>query len=864
LPVSIHSFDSRFENGDLVVDWGTVSETRNAGFALWGDRGDGPELLTSSLIAGGDGDPLEPRQYSHRIAGVAPGEYERLFVTAVDVNGKERLYGDFEPGFAYGKPVAPAPIRWDRLRAEARSRMAELNQRSSTGGSATPATAVDVTAAHTGMIEVSHEQLTSAGLDLSDVPASRIAVTLKGEPVSRHVTGAIEGTDGQPLFGPGASVRFWADAPEIPDALYVDHYSFRIADDPANALPAASLVGEFTGFVDSFEPPPPPGSSVVGSYTARQTRDDDLAYNFASPLADPWYTARLRAGRNDTHIATFDLDSAAIPDQPATLRVRVGGLTDFPEAPDHRVVVELNGQTLGEKIFEGQTVVDLDLDVPAGLLQPGANSVRVVAPGGTQAPADIQLLDRIDLLHTRRLEAVDGRVLIERRLPAPGKRLVASGFGSGPAVAYARHDGQLIALETEREAAGKVAVLSLEQPADYWLSSVTAIHSPSNVRGVPDADLLAGNPDSDFIVIAHPAFMPFSMDESHPLNDFIAARQAEGWNTGLFDISAIQQQYGWGMPLPEAVNRFLAAADESLAFEHVLLVGGDSYDYTDNLGFGSISFIPTHYRAAKYIPHAPADPLLADLDGDGRPDKALGRWPVRSLDDLDSIVTKTLDWAGDPGELANAVWVTDSQDPNQASFVDQAAELSDALVGSGWPGAAIAGVHFDDIVPPAGVSTADAARAEYFTQLEQGRSLSGFVGHGSPAMWTFQGLLTPDDIGDLYNEGFPTLIGTMTCYTTYFVSPTSDTVAHRWMNGYREDALGDPIPGVANGSVAVHGAGVLSSYDNNGWFARTVLQHQLNGETLGRAIELTRAAVPAGGDALFNWILLGDPTLRLD
>ncbi|HKL54271.1 MAG TPA: C25 family cysteine peptidase, partial [Wenzhouxiangellaceae bacterium] len=665
-------------------------------------------------------------------------------------------------------------------------------------------------------------------------------------------------------FGPGASVRFWADAPEIPDALYVDHYSFRIADDPANALPADSLVGEFTGFVDSFEPPPPPGSSVVGSYTARQTRDDDLSYHFASPLADPWYTARLRAGRNDTHIATFDLDFASVTDQPATLRVRIAGLTDFPEAPDHRVMVELNGRSLGEKVFEGQSVVDLDLAVPAGLLQAGANSVRVVAPGGTQAPADIQLLDRIELLHTRRLEAVDGRLMAEQRLPAPNQALVASGFGPGPAVAYARAQGQLLVLETQRDAAGMISVPSLERQADYWISSAAAIHLAEDVRGVPDADLLGGGPGSDFIVIAHPAFMPLSSDEQHPLNDYIEARHSEGWQIGLFDISAIQRQYGWGMPLPGAVNRFLAVADEVLTFEHVLLVGGDSYDYTDKLGLNSISFIPTHYRAAKYIPHAPADPLLADLDGDGRPDKALGRWPVRSLDDLESIVTKTLDWDADPGALSNAVWVTDSQDPNQASFVEQAAGLSDALVGSGWPGAAIAGVHFDEVVPPAGVSTADAAREAFFALLEQGRSLSGFVGHGSPAMWTFQGLLTPDDIGELSNEGFPTLIGTMTCYTTYFVSPSSDTVAHRWMNGYREDALGNAIPGVPNGAVAVHGAGVLSNYGTNGWFARTVLQHQLNGETLGRAIELTRAAVPAGGDALFNWILLGDPTLRLD
>ena len=195
------------------------------------------------------------------------------------------------------------------------------------------------------------------------------------------------------------------------------------------------------------------------------------------------------------------------------------------------------------------------------------------------------------------------------------------------------------------------------------------------------------------------------------------------------------------------------------------------------------------------------------------PDKALGRWPVRTLADLESTVLKTLDWSGDPAALGNAAWVTDSQDPNQPSFIAQAESLSESLTAAGWLGLEISEVYFDNVVPPEGMSTADEARDQYFNRLEQGRSLSGFVGHGSPTAWTFQGLLFPSDIDELLNEGNPTLIGTMTCYTTYFVSPYNDTVAHRWMNGYREDAQGNPIPKVPNGAVAVHGAATLSNYD---------------------------------------------------
>ena len=133
-------------------------------------------------------------------------------------------------------------------------------------------------------------------------------------------------------------------------------------------------------------------------------------------------------------------------------------------------------------------------------------------------------------------------------------------------------------------------------------------------------------------------------------------------------------------------------------------------------------------------------------------------------------------------------------------------------------------------------------------------------------MWTFQGLLSPDDLTDLDNVGKPTMITTMTCYTSYFVSPNSDTVAHRWMNGYREDAFGQQVPGVANGAVAIHGAATLSSYDQNERVSRDVLNQQLSGATLGEAIQVARerARMLNMHDQVVNWTLLGDPTLRLE
>ena len=853
LPVSIASFESRDAAGGVEMRWTTVSETRNAGFRIWADRGDGIRLLTPEAIPSQAGDAATPRSYVHRIEGVRLADLTDIAISAEDYHGKEELYGLFEPGRVYGSQGAPEPIRWNEIARAARSRIDARAARAPAGF----ATAADVRPETAGLVEVSHEELVAAGLDLAGVPIDRIAVSLKGEPVVRDVVVA---GGGDPVFGPGAAIRFWSDAPSMPDALYLDAYSYRIQDAPGLARPAESRIAAWTGFGDSFESAPstrPAG----GSYFAWKRANEDNAYHLANPLADPWYAARLRADRDNAHETTFELDGASLADQPGRLKVRLGGLTDYPVAPDHHALIEVNGVALGEAFFDGNAIQEFDLDIPVGVLGSGVNSVTVRAPGGTEAPFDIFLLDTVELGHARRMQAVEARLHVESH-PA-GQALEAGGFAPGPVAAYARAGDDLYALGTDVLGAGEVSVAALERVADYWLAGSAGMVSAASIEAVQVDDPLAGV-QADFLVIAHPAFLPLSDGEAHPLNDYVAARKAEGWDVELFDIQAIQQIYGWGMPLPQAVKRFLAEADRRMSYEHVLLVGGDSYDYTDNLGLGSISFIPTVYAPTRFIPHTPADALLADLDGDGLADKAIGRWPVRSLDDLSSTVTKTLDWRG-MRDRNDAVWVTDSEDSRQGSFKAQAERMMQPLLAAQWPEHALDRVYFDEVVPQPGLSLAESARDELFDRLREGKALTGFVGHGAPSMWTFQGLLTPDDLTDLDNVGKPTMITTMTCYTSYFVSPNSDTVAHRWMNGYREDAFGQQIPGVANGAVAIHGAATLSSYDQNERVSRDVLNQQLQGATLGQAIQVarSRARMLNMHDQVVNWTLLGDPTLKL-
>jgi hypothetical protein len=587
--------------------------------------------------------------------------------------------------------------------------------------------------------------------------------------------------------------------------------------------------------------------------------EEDNAYAMDSVLADPWYMKRLRANHSSSRFTTtISLPADRFPNQSAWLEARVAGMTDFPQAPDHHVELYFNGERVETVQFDGRSERMIRVELPAEMISTGQHEIEVRLPGGTDAPADLVYLDSVSLTYAATLRASGDRLLIDAI--DPNRSFSVSGIDADNALAFAWDGERLVELPVEWASLGHAGITpEADSTARIWISNSDAAHRPVAVGGVSDEALLAGAPD--LVVIAHPAFMPVDAFEAHPLNDYIAHRESQGWSVALVDLSAIQARYTNGMPLPQAVSRFLEAASSQYSFEHVLLVGGDSYDYHDRLGMGSLSFIPTVYGNTRYVPHAPSDALMSDLDGDGLGDKAIGRWPIRSMGDLRSIVQKTLDWDANMADQRTALWVADSEDPNVPSFAGQVERMLSPLRNAGWSDSGFDSImigtdHFD---------SADAARSQFFKLLQEGKALTGYTGHGSAGVWSFQGFLFPSDLSDLYNDGFPTLIGTMACYTSYFSSPSNDTVAHRWMNGFRLDRFGQPVPGAPNGAVAVHGAATLSNYAQNEVFASEVVSRQLEGLTLGQSVLAARIEAQQRGitDLVVNWTLLGDPTIAL-
>ncbi|MBL4660193.1 MAG: hypothetical protein JKY19_07540 [Alcanivoracaceae bacterium] len=865
LPVSIHSFDSGFSKEGLNIYWETASETRNVGFNIWASVNGQSTQLNKKLIPSESTDVLKPHLYEFLVPDIKSGQVSNVSISTVDVNGKEKIYDSFEVNDTYGKRTSPILIDWQNINDDVESIMmkkgylknaegwSQPGKRVSTHNKSLNDFYVDVLVNQQSMQRVTYEALLAAGLDLNGVATDDIAVTLKGQAVGRsinHIDSTAhpdvlfadsfggETTVSTTVFGPGFTIDFWAQKPTLPDSLYISDFVYRVELNSALALNINQKNNHQGTTISAYQ------------YTDRISEDN--YYDFGSPSNDPW-SAKLLKDHDPLYTVSMNVSDQWLSAQPSYMVAYLTGLTDLEINPDHQIKLSLNNQQVNLTSFDGRSEVNISVDIPDGLLTAGSNQLEALLTGDTGAAFDRILVKNIGLVYHLPLVA-DAEQLIMLNQHSVDF-LKVGGFDSEVVMAYGLNSqGELFALDVKTASNQEFSISGLsEDNASYWVSSLNNFIIPQLSPARLKDNLVSTA--ADFLIISHPAFMPQSDVEIHPLNSFVQARQSQGWTIRVVNILDIQAQYG-GMALPGALNEFIKAADAAFEFGHVLLVGGDSYDYHNNLGLGSLSFIPTEYIETKIIRHSPNDQLLMDVDGDGIADKALGRWPVRTMDDLNAIVQKTFDWENNLANDQSIAWVIDRQDPSAMPFDMQADRIMEKL--TGWHSDII---NYDSMVEVNGMSKADLTREALFNSMNIGKTLTAFNGHGSPTTWSTARILSASDISELDNSGNPTVIFALACYTNYFVSPYTDSLSNRLLNA-STDATGQVIPGIYNGAAGIHGAITLSDYAQNEIIAKIIVERQLLGDSLGEAILFARNNIEL--EVRKTWTLLGDPTLKLE
>ena len=208
--------------------------------------------------------------------------------------------------------------------------------------------------------------------------------------------------------------------------------------------------------------------------------------------------------------------------------------------------------------------------------------------------------------------------------------------------------------------------------------------------------------------------------------------------------------FGGGQAGPVGLTQYLNTLKiQSSALSHVLLVGGSSYDHTDKLGTGAMTFIPGHYGESAYSRYTVTDtPYVSDANGDLF--ASIGRWPVRTQADLSTIIANSMVWSNTDHAQGDALAIAEHTVAGEN--LDFGAAL-DGVLGALPTDWTASKVYVDAIRENNPSLTLVQALAQAKTQLiaglESGVDVVLYNGHGTTSQLSNKGLFKAGDVAGL-------------------------------------------------------------------------------------------------------------------
>ncbi|HLO65432.1 MAG TPA: C25 family cysteine peptidase [Holophaga sp.] len=674
-----------------------------------------------------------------------------------------------------------------------------------------------------GLVRLPYASLASAGLATGDLKVASLRLTNQGATLPLATTNADGAT-----FKAGDALEFYAPGM---DSAYTGINVFWLDQGAGRSMPTRAAA-------------PGAGTPATVLTNTLHVEENHTLWGLTPglPDADPWFWAKLTAPATRSLPFTLPgLDAGA-----ATLKVRIQGKSSTGPSPDHHVAVALNGVALGDLRWTGTAATVQPLDIPPGVLAAGANTLVLTLPGDTGAVVDQVLLDWFEVTYPRPLAASSGAL-----------GFAVPGGAAGPVKVAGLPAGDLRLLDITDPAApvalrgfttaqeGTARSLLFQDGASaaarsYLAVAASAAQAPAKVEGRGLGALRAGTNGADWILVAPRAFLA----AAEPLR---ALRQSQGLRARTVAVEDVYDEFGYGLPTPEALKAFLAYARASWtapAPTYVVLLGDATYDPRDRMGTGKASQVPCHLSVTEQLGLTPDDNWYAALDGTSEfPVLRIGRLPSASATQAAQVVAKLVAYENAAAPPARALLVADNVEPDFQAMAEAAAGLLPAA-------ASPVKVYLSQY--------ADFAKAsqDIVSAFNQGACLTLYAGHGDVADWAGEMVLNNAKVPLLTNGGVLPFSVMFNCLNGFFAMPGSYSLA--------ETLVASP----AGGAVAAYASSGLGFVWEQDLLVRRLmpLLFRADRPTLGEACTQARVLAVQDGaslDLIRTFTLIGDPAMRL-
>ncbi|MDA8019639.1 MAG: C25 family cysteine peptidase [Thermoanaerobaculia bacterium] len=821
------SFDVRRVGNRVVLRWETASEIGTAGFDVfrrhqgereWHQVGRGTVTALLHYPQGGRYHLVDPNP------GGGWVEYqivERL------VDGSGRLLGP-----TYSADLGSLPTVDDKLLSDTSfaasphlapsgRRAGVETDRSSEKAAKASADAARIVTRGDGLIRVTAADLATAmSRPVSELQA---AIAAGGLELRRQ---------GQPVgwMADGSDLLFLARSSE---SIYSSSDVVQVRFGPQTEISAVPAIGSLI-FADGFETGDVSrwggggsGGGGVAALRALVAAELDVYPVTAvatDPDADFWHWEVYQAGGEAKSVGIATPAPTGSGD--VTLRVFFQGFSETTAPIDHRARVSVGGTELGVVSWDGSETATGTFTMSASLVGEGSTTVTITPDQPPGVDFAIFYLDRVEIEYDRRAELIGDRLDAFRT--TAGRYALDGLQPDSVAFDRTRPDQPRRLVITDGNVEVPDGVKSL------FVTHTSAATVPQAVEPDYSSSLRSSDQGATYLVVSGAGL-------ESAATQLAALRASSGFATRVVPIEDIYDEFSYGADDPLAVQRLLTWAVDHWdpAPTHVALLGDGSFDYRDNLGVGeNLIHIPMVATENGLVPSAQR---LADTDGDGVSDLALGVIPVRFLDEAEDYVANLTSRETTAGAWrSTALWVAD--DPDAGGEFPSDLDLVQSNAPKQWTSFEV------DLSRLA----QEPAREALLGALSDGAGYVAFLGHGGIDRLTSEGLLTSSDVATLTNGFERPVVAAMTCNVGRTDLPGFESLTEELLLGSSGGAIAVISPTALQFNA--EGVGLMTRY----------FRPDADDTTIGAALlRSVREWVAAGGDpaAARTVALVGDPAL---